>query len=524
MKLVSATVRNYRLHREVMVEFDPFRTLIGGPNEVGKSTLIEAIHRALFLKSTVTGEAHKSMVSSISSGHPEVEVCFSTNGNEYKLTKRFGGLSGTTQLLRIGAATLSGGEAETRLAKVLGVKAAGGGRGVLDRVSQQWAHLWVWQGMSGDDPAHHAAAQQSELLQQLQQTGGTVAMQSELDGKVATRFTRARDEIFKSGENARAGTDLDSAQREVAAAQTAHSDAVIRLEKLQQAINSFETAEATVQRTATDLEELGKQRQSLNEKLARADNLQQSAREQKGAVVSAKDSLDSLEKAEQSIGDLRRNIAEVRGALEPKQVELRQAESRVADLRKCAEEAEREHLDDQDFTRNARLRRDLAAAHVSVLEKRTRMAELQKHLDRVRTLQDDIRSYRHQLSEFPKVDRDALKELQSIEGELGQAKAALNAMAAEIEVISADLVIRVGDQPIEQGGSRTIAETTDVMVGDSVCLRIHPGGGDSLGEARKNVRALNERLQSALDQCGGPRSLDSRSPSLGLDLCLRLSA
>ncbi|MBZ0188390.1 MAG: ATP-binding protein, partial [Candidatus Obscuribacterales bacterium] len=42
MKLLSATVRNYRIHRETTVDFDPSRSLIGGPNESGKSTFIEA--------------------------------------------------------------------------------------------------------------------------------------------------------------------------------------------------------------------------------------------------------------------------------------------------------------------------------------------------------------------------------------------------------------------------------------------------------------------------------------------------
>ena len=50
MRIKTATLRNCRIHRELTVEFDPARTLIGGPNEVGKSTLVEAIHRALFLK------------------------------------------------------------------------------------------------------------------------------------------------------------------------------------------------------------------------------------------------------------------------------------------------------------------------------------------------------------------------------------------------------------------------------------------------------------------------------------------
>jgi recombinational DNA repair ATPase RecF len=51
MRLLSVTIRHYRVHHELRVQFDESRTIIGGPNESGKSTLIEAIHRALFLKS-----------------------------------------------------------------------------------------------------------------------------------------------------------------------------------------------------------------------------------------------------------------------------------------------------------------------------------------------------------------------------------------------------------------------------------------------------------------------------------------
>ena len=49
MRLHSLHLRNYRIHQDLRISFDPSRTLIGGRNETGKSTLVEAAHRALFL-------------------------------------------------------------------------------------------------------------------------------------------------------------------------------------------------------------------------------------------------------------------------------------------------------------------------------------------------------------------------------------------------------------------------------------------------------------------------------------------
>ena len=168
MRITSIAVRNYRIHRDLKVELDSSLTLIGGPNEVGKSTLVEAAHRALFLKARTAGEAQKSMVSTVHPGHPEVEVCFDSRGQSYRIFKRFSGANGIAMLTVVNGQTWHGDEAETRLAQMLGVEAVGGGRGAGDRSAQQWAHLWVWQGQAGDDPAGHATTQKDSLLARLQ--------------------------------------------------------------------------------------------------------------------------------------------------------------------------------------------------------------------------------------------------------------------------------------------------------------------------------------------------------------------
>ena len=42
------------VHSDISIDFSPQITLIEGANETGKSTLIEALHRTLFLKATAT--------------------------------------------------------------------------------------------------------------------------------------------------------------------------------------------------------------------------------------------------------------------------------------------------------------------------------------------------------------------------------------------------------------------------------------------------------------------------------------
>ena len=114
MRLLSATLRNYRLHRELQVNLDNQMVLIHGANESGKSTLAEAIHCALFLKASGSTTLHKSMTST-HGGTPEVELEFTAAGQRHHLLKEFKP-GGKTVLSTEGQATLTGPEAETCLA------------------------------------------------------------------------------------------------------------------------------------------------------------------------------------------------------------------------------------------------------------------------------------------------------------------------------------------------------------------------------------------------------------------------
>ncbi|MDP4706589.1 MAG: ATP-binding protein, partial [Cyanobium sp. MAG_237] len=98
MRLLHATLRQVRLHQQLELQFDPRFTLLGGPNEAGKSTVVEALHKVLFLKASATGRAVDEMRSRLHSGLPEVELGFEAAGARWELRKRFSGASGTCQL------------------------------------------------------------------------------------------------------------------------------------------------------------------------------------------------------------------------------------------------------------------------------------------------------------------------------------------------------------------------------------------------------------------------------------------
>src|SRR5690606_13271848 len=75
MRILSARISNYRVHcrdEPLEVRFDPSLHVIHGPNEAGKSTLIEAIAAALFERCKVSGGLVDAMRPYHGGGYPEV--------------------------------------------------------------------------------------------------------------------------------------------------------------------------------------------------------------------------------------------------------------------------------------------------------------------------------------------------------------------------------------------------------------------------------------------------------------------
>lgn len=501
MKLLSARVRSYRIHQDLAVEFDPARTLIGGPNESGKSTLIEAIHRGLFLKATVTGEAHHRMQSTRHAGRPEVEVRFEAGGARYEVAKRFSGQSGTTRLTQMGGPTWFGEEAHSKMAELLGVSAVEGRRGVTDRVAEQWAHLWVWQGKSLDDPCRCANAQVEDILRRLQESGGAVAMQSELDGRVAARFSQARSQVFVSSGKPRKGSDLDKALAERDEAMAERAEAADRVERLRQAVEGFEEASATVERLGRESDGLTAQLREVESTVATVEELRRSEERQATAFDAAAQRVADLEGIEKSISELRSSIRELERSLRPREEVQTLREAELAEVRERKTEAEHTFERALEVTRDAWRRKELAAAYVALFEKRARCDKLDGYIERVQRLEEELAGIRGQLAQLVSLDQQAVDALRDLESRAAQADSALRAMATEVEVVASETPVVVGTVRLLEGGRHTVSDPTEVTIG-TTRLRIRPGGGDSLARAREEVRLLGEELRRALDGYG----------------------
>jgi DNA repair exonuclease SbcCD ATPase subunit len=121
--------------------------LLVGHNEMGKSTLMEAINGVIFEKAKAQTKETRSFRHFVNRTVPEVSLGFDLDGKSWTLKKRFAGPAGKAFLKNSDGRRYEDEEAETELQRVLGFTVSG--RSTEPGI---WGTLWVRQGHSFGDP------------------------------------------------------------------------------------------------------------------------------------------------------------------------------------------------------------------------------------------------------------------------------------------------------------------------------------------------------------------------------------
>jgi hypothetical protein len=520
MRLISATVRNYRIHRDTRVDFDPSRTIIGGGNETGKSTFVEAIHRGLFLRSRAVGEIRSSMLPMHAAPAPEVEIIFDAGGSRYHLMKRFSGASGTTQLSDGAGSLWRGEEAESRLAALVGVNELQ--RASKERLQEQWAHLWVWQGQGMQDPSLRDSPEQDRLIRRLQEEGGAVVTQSDTDTGIFRALEQRYREFYTATGMPKAGSDLKAAMEARDRSEERRIAADTAYQRLLFAINEVEKAEAEILECSKLGATLRRDHAAVSAGLSKAAELA-------GAIIRKEADAKLAEAPWKALLEVRERVLELQRDISLHTESLAPLEAMHDDLKRRVSEAAAAY--EAATARSGAAGSSTAAAVTSLECIRSWVAlfEAEETHGRMAGLMQQAEGYsisskalEHELSLLPAVDGEALSLLREALSELERADAGLEAMASGVTVLEGDGSVRIGGKTVSEGESVLLDDAAEIEAGGRFRFMIRPGGGNSLLLARIRAEEARSRFSSLLEGYGvgsmhAALEADSRRRDLSTD-------
>ncbi|WP_398333026.1 AAA family ATPase [Vulcanococcus sp.] len=502
MRLRSCRLRQVRQHGDLEIGFGRQLTLVGGANEAGKSTLVEALHKGLFLRATATGRGVEELRSRIHAGLPEIEIRFEAAGELWHLRKRFSGASGTCQLSGSASPSLSGPAAEERLAQLLGYDAPVEGRRIA-QLPERWAHLWVRQGSAGDNPieGNQERYDYNRLVDQLQGRGQADAVASPLDQQVLAQLEQRLGTSYTATGRVKAGSPLAQAQQRDA-------EASAQLQEARQRV--------------LDLEAAMEQWRSIGERLETIDQQQRPALQrhlqllQRRRLLSAE--LQPLVQQRQQrlqLLEQQRQQQQEQGSLQ------QQLEQQLEQQRQLQGQVELQRQQQQQASAECQRQQQLQGALQQLLDLRQLEAEqqtLQEHRRQLQRLQAEADQLKTQLAALPELNAEQVRQLRQAEQALLQLDTRCQAMATTLEVIASDQPIRLEGDTLRTGDQRQLSQPVQLQVGAGVVLRLSPGGGEALPalleqrqQAEQHLLLLREQLGVANSDAGEQLERQRRS-------------
>ena len=504
MRLLSARVRDYRRHRDLPISFDPRFTVIAGPNQSGKSTLAEALHRALFLPVKTGGELLKGMQSDPFLAEPEVEISFEAAGERWELRKRFAGTRGSASLRDSAGRSLQGEDAEERLAELIGTAAVARNRGAGDQLKERWGHLWVWQGSASSNPlGPNAASYDHDRLVERLQAGADLGVQSPLDLAVLEDIQNRWATIYTAGGTNRApqvktGSSLHNARKAAIGAQDDLEAIRDQIDQQAAAEQVFQEAEAQLQRVRQALPPLQAQRSELDQKLKRSQELEAAIAVEKPQLQGAQKDRDDLDKDRTQLQELQKQVSTLEAAKAPDMETLEALKKQLPVLDAARGQAQ-EQLDAQQ---QAVAKATREATAIETLQKGLGQLQEQQRLEQqlaaLAANQARCDELQAEIARLPALTAGDVETLRRLETARRDARVRAEALSAGIEVIRAGRPVRVDGLELAAGSRQLLSEPATVQVGDDVELRLTPGDGSNAAEAATVLAEAEGMFQAEL--------------------------
>ena len=475
--------------------------LVVGPNEIGKSTLLDALRAVLFEKYNSRAQPIVVLQNDRNQAAPVVELAFDLDDGLYCITKRFI-KKPYARLSCPDGRTLEGDAAEDTLRRLLGFDEPGN-RGAKPETLGMWNVLWVQQGGSFGaldlpDSARSSlhSALESEVGKVLGGRRGRALPQS-----VETQLS----ELITPATKKPRGQYKELIDR-VGILGGELEDLTALRQDLTRTLNELEETQAALERLssgardAADRNELAETRRlhsELAELEVRIDGAHSQLELRKNNLEQARQAAAGRQQLKDNIQQERDSLADTGNRLVEKRKEEKQARSELEDLRTGVRECETA----VDKAGEAVSRRDRL---VSAVKRRDETGELEGRQQRAAAAEERQRTHHQAAAAIPVTEeaidaiRGAAKKLETIRNRLGAA-ATLIVFDMTPQGSSG---IEVNDEPLSPDQPTLQAvEPTTITIPERGRITIEPAITDR-DKLLRQQRAANNRLRAALEQAG----------------------
>ena len=488
MRLNRVRLLNYRGVACSDVSFSPGGvTIVEGQNEVGKTSIAEALQLAIERPDSSQHSGVKSVKPVDRDAGPEVEIHMTTGPYEFVYRKRWLRKPETT--LEVSAPhgeSCTGREAHDRAKAILGE--------TLDE--DLWAALRIEQGTELNLPKFDLPSMGKALDRA---AGGDVATDRE-----DTLWDRIGDEYDKYWtRTGQAGRELRSLEQRVEEAQKDVSELNERLGEIESDTNQMIRLVADASRIAVTRTECEKQESELTKRWDSAETLREKVEHSRAALDAAEAGLDKAAGEQHRRQQLLDTLDARNKDLTELQAEAEQAAPAFAAATRYGEQTATALAAAVDAFHCAESRQKLAIADRDYHRQMIEVEQLNERHERYLAAEKTL-SEAEAFLESAKVDDELVDRIEQANLEHERARAAADSAAASVEATALrDIIVRVDDEERELAADevyRTLVDDEAVLVIPGIAeVRVRAGAeskelADRRGSAQQALRRLCDQV------------------------------
>ncbi len=505
MRLINCQIKNVRVHRDINVEFSPGYTLISGANEAGKSTFIEALHRALFLKATASGNPVEKLRSKIFLGHPTIQLKFQAKGETYNLKKLFSGSSGQILLSKeSNSEQLLGPHAEELLSSLLGVKEALGSRKATSLLPGRWAHLWVMQGIASNDLLENDKSYYDfeSLIFQLEKKGGAAIQQSFNDQLVIKKIDSALSENFNS-RGIKKHSPFWRIREELKEAELTLEDSLSKIYQYEKSIDELIDINKSIESLLNiEIPKVKKEKQMILNKGKEFDHLQSEINLNKQKLLPINFEYDALEKVMRNMNKISEEI--IKNEVIEKKINKNLIDINANELVLNTSYDSKKEVQLKMKDKYNENQKKLNLLHILVEQNRIEdiISNLKSDIKKSVNELERRRKLEVEISLIPVIKRPDLEYLRDLNQKIRDCKTRINMIKTTVKVIKTKEEIRLNGNQILLEQQIQITEKSAIEIGDDTKLVIIPGGTEEFDNLKNKNKNLEHVYSTKLKSLG----------------------
>ncbi len=513
MKIRSIAVNQFKKFTTPMCldDIGDGLNVVVGPNEMGKSTLLDALRAALFEKYSSKAQPITALQNDRNQAAPVVELAFEVEDGIYRVRKRFV-KKPYAHLFCPDGRKLEGDEAEDTLRVLLGFDEPGK-TGAKAETLGMWNVLWVQQGQSFGAPDLPDSAR-SNLHSALESEVGEV-----LGGKRGRALPDAVDKQLSElvTSTGRPRGDYKDLIDEVKTLRSDLEGLQSRRGDLSKTLEDLEVAQDTLARLSSG-EQDQRDKDDLDAARTRHGELAKLESRIEAATTDVELKKRNLEQAEQALAErraLKEKIQADANAVEAAKAKLDEVRQTDQELRRQVEGLRKDSKEAEGGVTEADRAMTMARRVLTAVQREGRISELQERYEKAHVAEKKQRAAQQGAAtilvtdENIKTIRDAAKKLETARSRLSAAATLVtfDMPSDRLSKIEVDGTALVADQT-----SVEAVEGTTITIPDYGSISVQPAikGRDNL-IAQK--REANDALKGALEECG-VKSVDAAEEQL----------